>query len=187
VIRLWAKVLTSVPGSRLLLKCQNLYDQPSLQRRVLDGFAAGGIGPDRVELVASRDTLAGHFKLYDDVDIALDPFPFNGATTTFEALWMGVPVVTLAGGSFISRMSGSLLRHVDLTDLAVESQEAYVTCARELAGDLARLRTLRATLRQRIIGSALCDAPAYARSIETAYRDMWRKWCEKPQPTPDAP
>ncbi|MHA1598042.1 MAG: O-linked N-acetylglucosamine transferase, SPINDLY family protein [Alphaproteobacteria bacterium] len=177
VIALWAKVLQSVAGSRLLLKSRELYDQPSLRRRMLDGFAAAGIAEDRLTLLASHDTLSEHLKHYDDVDIALDPFPFTGATTTFEALWMGVPVITLTGDTFIQRMSGSILRHLGLVDLIVETPDAYVARATALAADLPRLKNLRAGLRDRIIASPLSDAPAYARSIEAAYRDMWRTWC----------
>ena len=118
------------------------------------------------------------------IDIALDPFPFNGSTTTFQALWMGVPVVSLAGETFISRAAGSIILHVGLDDLAVETPEAYVKCARDLAGDQARLKTLRGSLRDRVATSPLCDAPAYARSVEDAYRDLWRKWCAGHKNTP---
>ena len=181
VIGLWAEILKSVPGSRLLLKYKNWYDQASLRGRVVEQFAASGIGQDRVTFAASLDTLAEHLGRYGEVDIALDPFPFNGATTTFRALWMGVPVVSLAGETFVSRMAGSILHHVGLGDLAVETPEAYVASARDLAGDLARLRTLRTNLRERVATSPICNAPAYARSVEDGYRKMWRKWCAEPK------
>ena len=177
VIGLWAEVLKSNPGSKLLLKYKNFYAQASLRDPVAAGFAARGIAGDRVIFAASRDTLAAHLGRYGDVDIALDPFPFNGATTTFQALWMGVPVVTLAGETFISRAAGSILHHAGLGELAVDTPEAYVACTRKLAEDVARLRGLREGLRQRMAASPLRAAPAYARSVETAYRDMWRKWC----------
>ena len=127
---------------------------------------------------ALSDTFTEHLGRYGEVDIALDPFPFNGSTTTFEALWMGVPVISLAGETFMSRLAGSILHHAGLGDLAVDTPEAYVACARDLAGDPARLKTLRSTLRERVATSPLCDAPTYARSVETAYRDMWQEWCE---------
>ncbi|MAF95921.1 MAG: hypothetical protein CMM60_09245 [Rhodospirillaceae bacterium] len=184
VIRLWAQILKSVPSSRLLLKYKNWYDQASLRDSVVERFAACGMERDRVMFATSHDTLAEHLERYGEVDIALDPFPFNGATTTFQALWMGVPVVSLAGETFISRMSGSILHHAGLGDLVVDTPEAYVACARDLAGNFARLRTLRADLRERLESSPLCDAPAYARSVETAYREMWRKWCAQPQNIP---
>jgi len=173
VIGLWAEVLKSVPESTLLLKYKNWYDQTSLHNRITGSFAACEIKPDRIQFSASRDTLAEHLGRYGDVDIALDTFPFNGVHTTFQALWMGVAVVSLAGETFISRATGSMLHHVGLGDLAVDTPEAYVACARDLAGDIGRLRTLR----ERTVTSPLCDAPAYARSLEAAYRDMWRQWC----------
>jgi len=184
VIDLWARVLESVPGSRLLLKFKNLYGQASLQGRVSESFAACGIEPDRIMFEASSDTSAEHLGRYGAVDIALDTFPFNGATTTFQALWMGVPVVSLCGETFISRAAGSMLHHVGLGDLAVDTPEAYVASARDLAGNLERRRSLRESLRERVAASPLCDAPAYARSMETAYRDMWGRWCAEQENTP---
>ena len=177
VIQLWADVLKSVPGSRLLFKYKNWYDQDSLRHRVVEGFATSGIERDRITFAVLDDTFVEYLERYGEVDIALDPFPFNGATTTFQSLWMGVPVVSLAGESFISRAAGSILHHAGLGEMAVDTPEAYVACARNLAGDLKRLRTLRATLRERMAASQLCNAPAYAHSVEDAYREMWRKWC----------
>jgi len=184
VIGLWAEVLKSVPDSRLLLKYKNWYAQETLQESLIERFAASGAGQDRVLFEASPDTLTEHLGRYGMIDIALDPFPFNGSTTTFQALWMGVPVVSLAGETFISRAAGSIILHVGLDDLAVETPEAYVKCVRDLAGDQARLKTLRGSLRDRVATSPLCDAPAYARSVEDAYRDLWRKWCAEHINTP---
>ena len=177
VIRLWAEVLSSVPGSRLLLKYKNWYDQASLRNRVIERFSSFGIGQDRIKFIITMDTTKEHLGHYGEVDIGLDPFPFNGATTTFQALWMGVPVVSLAGETFMSRATGSILHPGGLGELVVDTPEAYVACARDLAGDLARLGTLRTTLRERIATSPLCDAPTHARNVENAYRDMWRTWC----------
>lgn len=178
VIRLWAEILNAVPESRLLLKYKNWYDQPSLRDRVVEQFAASEIGQDRIQFAASIETAAEHLGRYDELDIALDTFPFNGATTTYQALWMGVPVVSLAGETFISRAAGSILRHAGLEDMVAETPKAYVACAGDLAGDLARLKALRTGLRERMAASPLCDAPAYARGVEDAYRTMWRKWCD---------
>ena len=177
VIRLWAEVLKSVPDSRLRLKYRSLYGQATLQDRLLEGFEASGIAQDRILFTAFRDTFKQHLGLYGEVDIALDPFPFNGSMTTFQALWMGVPVISLVGETFISRTAGSILHHAGLGEFAVNTPEAYVACARDLAEDIDRLRVLRANLRERMAASPLCDAPAYARSVETAYWDIWRKWC----------
>ena len=177
VIGLWAEVLKSVPGSRLLLKYKNYYDQASLRDSVVERFAVCGIGQDRVMFAVNLDTIKEHLDRYGEVDIALDPFPFNGATTTFQALWMGVPVVSLAGETWPNRIAGSILHHTGLGELVADTPEAYVECARDLARDPTRLGTLRTTLRERITTSPLCDAPTYAGTVETAYRDMWRKWC----------
>jgi predicted O-linked N-acetylglucosamine transferase (SPINDLY family) len=184
VMDLWAEILKSVSGSRLVLKYMTWYGQASLQDRVVERFRGQGIEPDRIEFEASPDTFAEHLGRLGDMDIALDPFPFNGATTTFQALWMGVPVVSLAGETFISRATGSILHHAGLGDLTVDTPEAYVACARDLAGNLEQLRTLRANLRERMATSPLCNASDYARSVENAYRDMWRKWCAQPKNTP---
>jgi protein O-GlcNAc transferase len=177
VIRLWAEVLKSVSGSRLLLKYKNWYKEVSLKERLIDEFAACGVKKDCIEFITSLDTRAEHLRLYSKVDIALDPFPFSGATTTFEALWMGVPVVTLAGKTFISRMSGSMLQHVGLGDLALDTQQAYVASANKLARDHARLRTLKKNLREFVKASPICDPLAYSLSVEDAYRSMWKTWC----------
>ncbi|MBT7943866.1 MAG: hypothetical protein HN719_10965, partial [Alphaproteobacteria bacterium] len=177
VLALWAEVLKAVPDSKLLLKYKNWYAQPSLQNTTIERLAASGIDSERVSFEAASDTFAEHLGRYAAVDIALDPFPFNGATTTFQALSMGVPVITLAGDTFISRMAASLLHQIGLDDLAADTPEAYVDCAKNLATDSERLKTLRAELRQRLGDSPLCDAPAYANSFEVAYRDMWRRWC----------
>ena len=182
VIRLWAEVLKSVAGSRLLLKYRNWYDQASLHDRVVARFAACGIDQDRIKFATSLDTIEEHLGHYGEVDIALDPFPFNGATTTFQALWMGVPVVSLASETFIRRAAGSILHYGGLGELVVDTPEAYVVCARELSGDPARLEALRTNLREQIVRSPLCDAATYARSVETAYREMWHKWCASQHP-----
>jgi len=179
VINLWADALKAVPGSTLVLKYIDWYGQASLQGRIRAQFGALGIEKGRIALEASSDTFTEHLGWYGGIDIALDTFPFNGAATTFQALWMGVPVVSLVGDTFISRMSGSMLHPAGLGDLAVETPAAYVECARALAGDHGRLRDLRANLRGRISASALCDAVAYPRNVEAAYREMWQGWCAK--------
>ena len=179
VIELWSKVLQAVPNSRLLLKYKNWYEQELLRENMLSGFSAYGVERDRIKFVVKNDTMFEHLGAYREVDIALDPFPYNGATTTFQSLWMGVPVITLAGGSFYSRMAGSILYHSGLDDLIVDTPEDYVACARALAADGVRLGELRSSLREQIIRSPLCDAPAYALTVESAYREMWQIWCAK--------
>ena len=177
LLELWSRVLHGVPGSRLLLKNRAL-GEPSVQQRVRAALEAAGVAPERVELMGHVSGVANHLALYGRVDIALDSFPYHGTTTTCEALWMGVPVITLAGKTHVSRVGVSLLGNVGLPELVAASQEEYVRIATALAADLPRLGQMRATLRTKMEQSALMDAPRFARAMETAYRQMWRAWCE---------
>lgn len=177
-LRLWARVMHRVPQSRLLLKYTRRYRHPLVLGRVRDGLAAAGIAPDRVEASWERvDTVGGHLAGYGRIDIALDPFPFSGSTTTFEALSMGVPVVTLAQDVMVSRWSASMLRAVGLESLAAFSEDGYVEIAARLAGDPAALARLRAGLRDRLAASPLCDGAGRTRQLERVYRALWRQWC----------
>ncbi|HWY88037.1 MAG TPA: hypothetical protein VNX28_14995, partial [Gemmataceae bacterium] len=117
---------------------------------------------------------------YERIDVALDPFPYGGGTTTCDALWMGVPVVSLAGQTAVGRGGLSLLSNIGLVDLVANDVEQYIRIAVELAADLPRLRALRAGLRERLQRSPLMDAPRFARNIEKAFRDMWHRWCGRP-------
>ena len=176
MLRLWAQILAAVPGSRLLLKAKVLA-AASVQQRVEALFAAHGITSDRVQLVPWCPTTDAHLQLYQRMAIALDPFPYHGTTTTCEALWMGVPVITLAGQTHVSRVGVSLLTNVGLPELIAHTPEEYLRIAVALAGDHARLQELRGTLRQKLQTSPILDFQGFARNIERAYRDMWRKWC----------
>lgn len=178
VISLWSDVLHAVPNSKLFLKYFNHYSEESMQRRWLEKFAANGIGEDRLILKAQSDSRSKHLLLYGDIDIALDPFPFNGATTTFESLSMGVPVVALLGRHFVDRVAASMLHHTGLHELIAKDREDYVEIARRLAGDLTELKNLRGSIRDRLHASPLCDGTTYAQSVEAAFRDMWTTWCE---------
>jgi protein O-GlcNAc transferase len=115
--------------------------------------------------------------MYRGIDILLDTFPYNGHTTSFDALWMGVPVVSLAGSTAVSRGGLSILSNIGLPDLVASTPEQYVRIAAALAHDLPRLTNLRSTLRERMERSPLMDAPRFACNVESAYREMWRKWC----------
>jgi predicted O-linked N-acetylglucosamine transferase (SPINDLY family) len=178
----WARLLTRLPTARLLLKGKP-FIEAATRTICLDRLAERGVAADRIELVAWLPERA-HLALYDGIDIALDPFPYNGTTTTCEALWMGVPVVTLRGDRHAGRVGASLLAQVGLSDLIADSVEAYVATAAALAGDPLRLSELRHSLRPRMAASPLCDAPAFARKVEAAYRTMWQRWCEAPDPAP---
>jgi predicted O-linked N-acetylglucosamine transferase (SPINDLY family) len=178
VVEVWSEILRKVPGSRLLLKSHGLSDEFS-RRGMLRRFAARGIEPERLELFGKIPSLSGHLQLYDQIDVALDPFPYNGTTTTCEALWMGVPVVTLAGKTHAGRVGVSLLTSVGLTRLIAGDRKQYVNIAAELAVDLPALAELRGGLRQRVAQSPLTDAAGFARDVETAFRQMWREWCAR--------
>jgi predicted O-linked N-acetylglucosamine transferase (SPINDLY family) len=175
----WARLLLRLPQARLLLKGKPFCDA-STRVLYLDGLVRRGVAAQRVELVAQLPERNAHLALYNRIDIALDPFPYNGTTTTCEALWMGVPVVALLGDRHASRVSASLLSAIGLNDLIADSPEAYIETAVALADDQARLAELRLSLRPRMAASPLCDAPAFAREVEAAYRIMWRRWCEAP-------
>lgn len=175
-VRVWSRVLAQVPGSRMLLKGTQFADAGTCGR-FRDLFAAGGIGPERLDFRPRALTPREHLAMYGEVDIGLDPFPYNGTTTTCEAFWMGVPTVTLRGDRHASRVGASLLTRLGLQELIAEDLDAYVAAAVALAGDRERLGALRDGLRARMSGSPLCDRAGFARRFETALREMWRRWC----------
>jgi predicted O-linked N-acetylglucosamine transferase (SPINDLY family) len=175
VIALWSAVLAAVPDARLLLKWKSLADAAE-GARVRQAFGAHGIAPERLELRGPTPH-AQMLAEYADVDIGLDPFPFCGGLTSCEALWMGVPIITLPGTRPVSRQTLGFLTQLGLPELAADSPERYVAIAAELAGDRDRLAALRAGLRARMAASSLCDGPCFTRGLEAAYRAMWRTWC----------
>ncbi len=174
----WARLLAQLPTARLLLKGKP-FACAVTRASFLERLRLRGVAKERVELVAWLPDRT-HLALYNRIDIALDTFPYNGTTTTCEALWMGVPVVTLRGDRHAGRVGASLLTQMGLTDLIADSHEAYVETAAALAADPERLVELRRSLRPRMAASSLCDAPAFARKIEAAYRTMWQRWCAAP-------
>lgn len=176
----WARVLTDLPDARILLKSRQLHG-PGLKQRFQEEFARRGVDPSRVEMMGRVNSTFDHLALYGRVDIALDTFPYNGTTTTCEALWMGVPVITLAGDRHAGRVGVSLLHGIGLDELIAGSLDDYRRVANELSGDRGRLAAYRSALRTRMRNAPLTDAAGFARDIETAYRDMWRKWCEHVQ------
>lgn len=173
---LWSRILQLVPTSQLLLKSPAFRSAETIARfRKL--FADRGIEPRRLALLPKEPTYLRHLQIYDSVDIALDAFPYHGTTTTCEALWMGVPVVTLAGDRHASRVGVSLLTNMGLSEMIAHSEDEYVRIALGLAEDLPRLAELRRTLRARMRASPLMDGPRFAAHAEAAYREMWRRWC----------
>jgi predicted O-linked N-acetylglucosamine transferase (SPINDLY family) len=135
------------------------------------------VNPDRLSFVPHVG-VREYFQNYRQVDVALDPFPFNGGTTTCDALWMGVPVVTLRGSTGVGRAGVSILTNAGLPELIADTPDAYVEVAAKLAGNLPRLDEMRRTLRGRLRGSPLMDGKQYARDMEESFREMWRRWCQ---------
>jgi len=177
-IDLWRRVLDACGGAspRLILKSRGLEDEAT-RSHLLDRFDRLGLGRERVELIGMTPGKADHLALYHRVDVALDTFPYHGTTTTCEALWMGVPVVTLAGDRHAARVGVSLLTTLGLADMIAESPDQYVAIAAGLARDEHRRRALRATLRERMLHSPLCDGRGFAERFGGALREMWRQWC----------
>ncbi|MBF0304324.1 MAG: tetratricopeptide repeat protein, partial [Alphaproteobacteria bacterium] len=178
MIALWAEILNAVPGSGLLLKAKG-FSSPHVAARMRDAFAAHGVSAGRLCLDGFSPSPRQHLARYGAVDIALDTFPYNGTTTTCEALWMGVPVITLSGDRHAARVGASILTNVGLPELIARDERDYVRRAVELAGDRDRLRALRTGLRGRL-SEGLCDAPAFIADFEAALRTMWRMWCATP-------
>ncbi len=175
-VTLWARLLREIPDARLLLKASQFRDGGT-RDRVAGAFVAAGIGRERVTVLPPQRTTAEHLEIYGRVDIGLDPLAYNGTATTCEALWMGVPVVTLRGDRHASRVGASIMTALGLDDLIAPTQDAYVAIAARLARDHDALATLRAGLRERMRASPLSDSAGFARAVEQAYRSMWRDWC----------
>ena len=174
-IRLWAELLKRAPDSRLIVVARGGRDG-TLIAYIHEQFARHGVQPDRLEILGIQPQLA-YFDSYNDIDLGLDPFPFNGGTTGYDSIWMGVPYVTLPGDMLVSRMGKAILENVGLGQLVASNKEDYVSRAVELSGDRARLKMLRAGLRERMLASPLMDASRMARHLEQAFRAMWQRWC----------
>jgi protein O-GlcNAc transferase len=176
-LALWARVLEAVPDARLFLKFGGM-DDPAVGARVREALARRGVAPERLT-VRGESCHLDHLAAYGEVDIALDPVPHGGGVTTMEATWMGVPILTLPGDRISSRISASVLTTLELTDWIAASPDEYVALARRHAADPAALAALRAGLRDRLAASPICDAAAYCRAVEAAYRTMWQRWCAR--------
>ena len=169
-LSLWVRLLGSARGSRLLLHCP----EGNSRQRVIAFFSQAGVDPSLIDFVGTHPARQ-YFASYHRIDIALDPLPFGGGITTCDALWMGVPVVSLRGRTAVGRAGASILSNVGLTDLIADTPEQYVQIAAGLAADPPRLSELRATLRARMSASPLMDAPGFARDVEAALWTMWRQ------------
>ncbi len=174
VIELWSRLLERVPRSRLLIVSSGFSTIPP---EFIERFTGRGIPHERLALMSAK-SFADYLALHNSVDVMLDTFPYTGGTTTCHALWMGVPVVSLAGETATSRGGASLLHAVGLGELVAQTPGEYLHIAAALAGDTQRLSALRAGLRDRMRSSPLTDADRFTRGLERAYRTMWRNWCE---------
>jgi len=175
----WAQILTLVPKSRLHLKTRRKDQAADGTARLIAEFTSRGIASDRVTILEWTEGWLKHLPYYNGFDIGLDPFPYNGTTTTCESLLMGVPVLTLRGDRFISRVGATILHNAGLDDWITDDVGTYVARAVALASDVEALSRLRQTLRAQFVASPVCDAPRFARNFEAALRGMWRIWCDK--------
>jgi len=171
-LQAWIGILQSLPGARLVLQSPPGSHLGPLRRL----FEEGGIAPDRLEFVA-KVPRREYLRRYLDLDLSLDPFPYNGHTSTFDALWMGVPVIALAGRTGVGRAGVSVLSNLGLPELIAGTPEQYLAIAVGLARDRERLAGLRSELRQRMQASPLMDGQQYAADVEAAFRRIWREWC----------
>jgi protein O-GlcNAc transferase len=177
--RMWAKVLLASPGSRLLVKASAMADAQT-KKIIIERFVAEGVAAERIVLVPQQVDLAHHFAFYGNIDLGLDTYTYNGTTTTCEATWMNVPVVTLAGKEHVSRVGASLLTNMGLPQLVAHSEEEFVRIASSYANNHAALVELRKGLRERFRASPVMDGKRFAAEFGTALRTMWREWCVHP-------
>lgn len=178
----WAQILNAVPDARLFMVVGGI-DTTEVREDVEGRLRAAGMDIDRVIFHPRVDT--GYHALFYNVDIALDPYPYNGGTTSLDTLIMGVPFVALNGRQAAARTGASILRVTGLSELAAEDQDSYVAIARDLATDLDRLRSIRTGLRERMMASPLMDHAALAKDVESAFRAMWRAWLAESGPAAD--
>jgi len=180
-MRLWAKVLLAVPNSVMVFKSGELQEEAH-RERVSAIFAALGIPSTRLMFMGGTDWNA-HMEVYNEIDIALDPFPHGGGVTTLEALMMGVPVITLRWPTIPGRLSSSILTALQMTDWIAETKDEYIAKTIEKADNLQDLTKTRQGLRARFQASPIGDGRAYCRAVEAHYRDLWRRWCAQAKMT----
>ncbi len=174
VVKLWSKILKASPESHLLIKSKRLADEV-FKLKFVELFEKEGINKERLELYAFLPKKDDHLALYSKIDIGLDPFPYNGATTTCEALWMGVPTVTLAGDRHAGRVGASIMNHVGLSGFVAKDLKSYVEIAVKYTNDLKQLATIRQDLRTKMKASKLCDVASFASDIEATFKKIWEE------------
>jgi predicted O-linked N-acetylglucosamine transferase (SPINDLY family) len=176
VISYWSRILRQLPDSRLVLKCRSFHDE-GIVKRFKEFFVFCEVDTNRIDFVRESK----YFEMlneYRSIDIALDPFPFSGAATSFDALWMGVPVVTLAGRRPSGRQTMSFLKLIGLEELVAGTVDEYIDIAVNLARDRSKLAKFRAELRPRLAVSPLCDGKRFTSELELLYRQVWARWCK---------
>lgn len=176
VLALWSRLLIMLPSARLLLKAAGL-EQEATHQRILQVFESHGVARRRIVVAGKEASFESHLKRYHEVDIGLDPFPYNGTTTTLEAMWMGVPTVTLRGNRHATRVGTSLLINVGMDNWIASSEDAYLQIAFAMAGDVTKLDCMRSGMRARLQESPLLNAKHLAGQIEAVYRTVWQAWC----------
>ena len=178
VVKLWCEILRRVPQAELVIKCRP-FGEEKTRDFVMGQLKTYGIEENRVKLLGFVQNQANHLATYNLMDVALDPFPYNGTTTSCEALWMGVPMITREGDRHCARVGMSLLQAIGLDDWIAYSDEEYVNKAVEIANNREELIETKRTLRDRMKASPLCDQVGFARKFEAALREMWSSWCKE--------
>lgn len=176
VVASWSMILKRLPQARLKLKNKSFGDD-KVRRKFQDLFIDSGIDVQRIEFSGDSPRIE-LLSEYNNIDICLDPFPYTGGTTTLESLWMGVPIITLCGDRFVSRVGATILANIGLSECITDSLEAYIDQSVALASDLPRLIELRRNLRDRLLNSPICDGSVFTQNLEAAYRRVWKDWCQ---------
>jgi protein O-GlcNAc transferase len=176
VVSLWSEIVNKVSNSSLIIKSKGLSDKDTCNR-FLEMFVQHGIDRERIILLPLTLSTEEHLRMYNNIDIALDTFPYNGTTTTCEAMWMGVPVITLAGNAHVSRVGISLLSNVGLKEFIAQTENEYILIAAKLAADINKLQMLRSNLRTMLKNSPLTNTEQFVFDLENSYRKMWESWC----------
>jgi predicted O-linked N-acetylglucosamine transferase (SPINDLY family) len=179
VCEVWARILERVPNSHMLLKDRNFHDE-TIREYASHRFTQWGIPAERI-ILQPWESPPKHLSVYNLIDIGLDTFPYNGLTTTCEALWMGVPVVTLRGTAYASGAGVSLLSNIGLTEFIAGTRDEYIEIAVDLASHIEKLEYLRGSLRELVANSPLTDAKTFTADLEICYREMWKDWCNSLQ------
>jgi len=178
VVRLWCEILRRIPEAELVFKCRP-FGEDKTREFMMDHFREHGVDESRVRMIGFIPSSSSHLGTYNEMDIALDPFPYNGTTTSCEALWMGVPFITREGDRHCARVGMSLLKSVGLDEWIAKSDEEYVEKAVFFAQNRDRLLGIKLNLRQQMKDSALCDSNAFSRHFCHALREMWVTWCRE--------